>query len=106
MISKRLRQARDDARSRPWLLDARRAAGCQGLRPGAVGQTTVVVELGAVATAALRAVQDAILHEPHRALTVGELDDAGLIRLRGDVSTQSSCVELTDAGERALDGID
>jgi DNA-binding transcriptional ArsR family regulator len=84
----------------------------------------VVVELGAVATAALRAVQDAILHEPHRALTVGELtdavgverrvldaalgelDDAGLIRLRGDVSTHRSHVELTDAGERALDGID
>jgi hypothetical protein len=28
---------------------------------------TVVVELSAVATVALRAVQDAILHEPHRA---------------------------------------
>jgi hypothetical protein len=37
---------------------------------------TVVVELSAVATAALRAVQDAILREPHRALTVGELTDA------------------------------
>jgi DNA-binding transcriptional ArsR family regulator len=84
----------------------------------------VVVELSAVATAALRAVRDAILHEPHRALTVGELtdavgvdrrvldaalgelDDAGLIRLRGDVSTNRSSIELTDAGERALDGID
>jgi DNA-binding transcriptional ArsR family regulator len=85
---------------------------------------SVVLELSAVATAALRAVRDAILHEPHRALTVGELtdavgvdrrvldaalgelDDAGLIRLRGDVSTHRSHVELTDAGERALDGID
>jgi hypothetical protein len=36
----------------------------------------VVVELSAVATAALRAVRDAILHEPQRALTVGELTDA------------------------------
>jgi DNA-binding MarR family transcriptional regulator len=85
---------------------------------------TAVVELSAVATAALRAVRDAIVYEPHRALTVGELtdavgvdrrvldaalgelDDAGLIRLRGDVSTHRSHVELTDAGERALDGID
>jgi DNA-binding transcriptional ArsR family regulator len=85
---------------------------------------TVVVELSAVATAALRAARDAILHEPHRALTVGELtdavgvdrrvldaalgelDDAGLIRVRGDVSTHRSSVELTVAGERALDGID
>jgi DNA-binding transcriptional ArsR family regulator len=85
---------------------------------------SVVLELSAVATAALRAVRDAILHEPHRALRVGELtdavgvdrrvldaalgelDDAGLIRLRGDVSTHRSYVELRDAGERALDGID
>jgi DNA-binding MarR family transcriptional regulator len=80
---------------------------------------SVVLELSAVATAALRAGRDAILHEPRRALTVsdltdavgverqvldaalGELDDAGLIRLRGDVSTRRSCVELTGAGARA-----
>jgi DNA-binding transcriptional ArsR family regulator len=85
---------------------------------------TVVLELSAVATAALRAVRDAIVHGPHRALTVGELtdavgvdrrvldaalgelDDAGLIRLRGDVSTHRSRVELTEAGERRLDRID
>jgi DNA-binding transcriptional ArsR family regulator len=71
---------------------------------------TVVVELSAVATAALRAVRDAILHEPHRALTVGELtdavgvdrrvldaalgelDDAGLIRLRGAVGARRLAV--------------
>lgn len=61
------------------------------------------------------------MQEPHRALTVGELtetlgvdrrlldaalgelDDGGLVRLRGDVSTDGSYVELTDAGERPLD---
>jgi len=84
---------------------------------------TVVVELSAIATAALRAVRDAILREPHRALTVGELtdsvgvdrrvldaalgelDDAGLIRLRGDVSTHRSHVELTNAGALWTNGL-
>jgi predicted transcriptional regulator len=83
-----------------------------------------VEELSAVASHALRALQDAIVHEPHRALTVteltdsvgvdrrvldaalGELDDAGLIRLRGDLSTHHSHVELTDAGERTGEAID
>jgi hypothetical protein len=66
------RAAKTPRSRRPGSLDARPAAGRQGLRPGALGQMTVVVELSAVATAALRAVRDAIRHEPHRALTVGE----------------------------------
>jgi DNA-binding MarR family transcriptional regulator len=83
-----------------------------------------VVQISTVAIAALRALQDAILREPHRALTVeelterlrldrrvldgalGELDDGGLVRVRGDVTTHRSYVELTDAGERALEGAD
>ena len=34
---------------------------------------------------------------------LGELDDAGLIRVRGDLTTQRSSVQLTDAGLYTLD---
>jgi hypothetical protein len=81
---------------------------------------TAMAELSAVATAGLDALQDAQLREPHRAPTVaelaetlaldrrvldhalGELDDGRLVRLRGDVSTHRSHVELADAGEHAV----
>jgi DNA-binding MarR family transcriptional regulator len=81
-----------------------------------------VVQVSDLAAAVLRAVQHALVEEPRRALTVAELtdalgvdrsvldaelaelDDAGLIRVRGDVSTQRSSVQLTDAGLHALDG--
>jgi hypothetical protein len=37
---------------------------------------------------------------------LGQLDDGRLILLRGDPSTQRSYVELTDAGESALQSHD
>jgi DNA-binding MarR family transcriptional regulator len=95
---------------------------CQGLLARAAGQTTIVIPVRDLAAAVLRALRQAVVHEPGRALTVAELtdalgvdrsvldaglaelDDAGLIRVRGHVSTQRSPVQLTDAGLHALDG--
>jgi hypothetical protein len=98
------------------------ALGWPGLVRSTAGQTGVVVELSDLAAAVSRAVQHAIVQEPRRAPTVveladalavdrsildaalGELDDAGLIRVRGDFSTHRSSIQLTDAGLHALDG--
>lgn len=77
--------------------------------------------LGTLERDILERLKEAVVQEAeHRALTVGELgdalgvdrrrldhalgnlDDAGLIRIRGDVSTSRSYLELTEDGDRAV----
>jgi hypothetical protein len=58
---------------------------------------TVVLELGAVATAALRAVRDAIANKPHRALTVGEPERAVWRVAQDDMSPTSREQEAAGA---------